>query len=66
MHLEVGDELLPVNQLGPDFAIVEATTAHSPGPAKLLVAVDGDLTVRPVILPEGIQPNEIRTLITPV
>ena len=30
MHLEVGGELLPVNQLGPDFAIVEATAAHSP------------------------------------
>lgn len=31
MHLDVGGERLPVNQLGPDFAIVEATAAHRPG-----------------------------------
>ena len=61
MHLEVGGELLPVNQLGPDFALVEATAVHSPGPAKLSVAVDDDLTVRPVFLPEGIQPGAVRT-----
>lgn len=61
MHLEVGGERLPVNQLGLDFAIVEATTAHLPGPAQLLVTVDDDLTVRPVFLPEGIQPGTVRT-----
>lgn len=61
MHLEVGGERLPVNQLGPDFALVEATAAHLPGPAKLFVTVDDDLTVRPVFLPEGIQPGAGRT-----
>jgi hypothetical protein len=64
MHLEVGGELLPVNQLGPDFAIVKATAAHSPGPAKLSVAVDDDLTVRSVFLPEGIKPGLVRTKLT--
>jgi hypothetical protein len=61
MHLDVGGERLPVNQLGPDFALVEATAAHLPGPARLFVSVDGDLTVRPVFLPEGIQPGAVRT-----
>ena len=61
MHLEVGGERLPVNQLGPDFAIVEATAAHLPGPAKLSVTVDDNLTVRTVFLPEGIQPDAVRT-----
>lgn len=61
MHLEVGGERLPVNQLGPDFAIVEAAAAHMPGPAKLSVTVDHDLTVRTVFLPEGIQPGAVRT-----
>lgn len=61
MHLEVGGVVLPVNQPGPDFAIVEATEAHAPGPARLSVAVDDDLTLRPVFLPDGIQPGLVRT-----
>ncbi len=61
MHLDVGGERLPVNQLGPDFAFVEAATAHLPGPACLLVTVDDALTVRPVFLPEGIRPGSVRT-----
>jgi hypothetical protein len=61
MHLEMGGERLPVNQLGPDFAILEATTAHLPGTATLFVTVDDDLTVRSVFLPEGIRPGGIRT-----
>lgn len=63
MHLDVGGERLPVNQLGPDFAIVEASTTHLPGMGKLFVTVDDDLTVRPVFLPEGIQPGAMRTRI---
>lgn len=43
MHLEVGSERLPVNQLGPDFAFVETTATHLPGPANLSVTVDDDL-----------------------
>ncbi len=61
MHLDVGGERLPVNQLGPDFALVEATSAHLPGPAVLLVKVDDDLTARPVFLPDGIQCGIART-----
>jgi hypothetical protein len=61
LHLEVGGERLPVNQLGPDFALVEATSAHLPGSAKLFVTVDDELTVRPVFLPEGVQPGAVRT-----
>ncbi len=61
MHLEVGGERLPVNQLGPDFALVEATAAHLPGAAKLFVTVDDEPTVRPVFLPEGVQPGAVRT-----
>lgn len=63
MHWEVGGERLPVNQLGPDFAFVEATSAHLPGQARLFVTVDDDLTIRPVFLPEGIQPGAGRTRI---
>lgn len=55
MHLDVGGERVAVNQLGPDFALVESTATHLAGPAKLFVAVDEALTVRPVLLPEGIQ-----------
>lgn len=61
MHLEVGGERLPVNQLGPDFALVEAAAPHLPGPATLFVTVDDDLTIRPVFLPEGIRPGSVRT-----
>ena len=61
MHLEVGGERLPVNQLGPDFALVEATEAHLPGAAKLFMSVDDELTARPVFLPEGVQPGAVRT-----
>jgi hypothetical protein len=53
MHLDVGGERLAVNQLGPDFALVESTANHLPGPANLSVMVDEALTVRPVFLPEG-------------
>ena len=55
MHLDVGGERLAVNQLGPDFALVEPTQNHLPGPAYLSVAVDEALAVRPVFLPDGIQ-----------
>ena len=60
MHLDVGGERLPVNQLGPDFALVNATANHLPGPARLVVLVDEALTVRSVILPEGIQSGAAR------
>jgi hypothetical protein len=50
MHLDVGGERLAVNQLGPDFALVESTANHLPGPANLSVTVDEALTVQPVIL----------------
>ena len=61
MHLEVGGEQVPVNQLGLDFAIVEVTANHPPGPAKLFVKVDDDLTIRSVFLPNGIHPSVVRT-----
>lgn len=60
MHLDVSGERLTVNQLGPDFALVESTANHLPGPANLSVAVDEALTVRPVFLPEGIQSGAVR------
>ena len=60
MHLDVGGERLPVDQLGPDFALVNATANHLPGPARLSVTVDEVLTVRPVFLPEGIQSGAAR------
>jgi len=60
MHLDVGGERLPVDQLGPDFALVNATANHLPGPARLSVAVDEVLTVRPVFLPEGIPSGAAR------
>ena len=59
--MEVGCERLPVNQLGPDFAFVEATSTHLPGPAMLLLMVDDALTARPVFLPECIQSSVART-----
>lgn len=65
MYLDVGGERLSVNQLGPDFALVEATKVHLPGPAMLHVTVDDALTVRPVFLPEGIQPGALRTRLAP-
>ena len=61
MHLGVGGERLPVNPLGLDFVMVEAAAAHLPGMARLFVTVNDDLTVRPVFLPEGIQPGTVRT-----
>lgn len=60
MHLDVGGKRLPVNQLGPDFALVEATSDHLPGPAELCVTVDESVTIRPVFLPEGIQSGDVR------
>ncbi len=65
MHLELAGEQLPVHQLGLDFAIVETSTAHSPGAATLVVKVDDDLTVRPVFLPDGIHPDVLRTRLIP-
>lgn len=61
MHLDIDGILLPVHQLGPDFAIIEATSAHAPGPGKLSILVDDILTIRPVFLPEGIHPGNART-----
>ena len=61
MHLELDGLRFPVNQLGLDFAILEATTTHLPGAATLFVKVDDDLSVRPVFLPEGIRPGAVRT-----
>jgi hypothetical protein len=61
MHLDVGGERLPVNQLGLDFALIESTTAYPPGSASLAVTVDDDVTVRLVFLPDGIQPGGGRT-----
>ncbi len=61
MHLEVDGKQVPVNQLGIGFAIVEATATHLPGPARLFVKVDDDLTVRSVFLPNGIHPAVVRT-----
>ncbi|MCW5558793.1 MAG: hypothetical protein KIT22_13310 [Verrucomicrobiae bacterium] len=61
MHLEVDGERLPINQLGLDFAILDVTAPLPPGPAELFISVDSELTVRPVFLPDGIQPGVVRT-----
>ena len=58
--MDVGGERLAVNQLGPNFALVESTANNLPGPANLSVMVDEALTVRPVFLPEGIQSGVVR------
>ena len=61
MHLDVDGQLLAVNQLGLDFAVVETTGTYPPGPAKLSVLVDNSSTVRLVFLPDGIRPGPGRT-----
>jgi len=63
MHLELGGEILPVNQLGPDFVWVEAAHGHPAIDARLVVSVDGHLTTRPVRLPEGVRAGRGRALI---
>ena len=57
---DVGAERVSVKRLRPDFVMVKAVLAYFPGPARLLVTVDNDLTVRPVILTECIQSGAVR------
>lgn len=61
MHLDFGDEYIPVTHLELDFAILDTAVSRPPGPARLSVAVDDELTVRQVFLPDGIRPGPHRT-----
>jgi hypothetical protein len=65
MHLELNGQRIPVNQLGLDFAIVDAPAFQPPVMATLWVQVDEDLTGKPVFLPEGIRPGVLRTRLSP-
>lgn len=63
MHLELGREVLPVNQLGPDFVWVESVQAFPAGEGRLVVAVDQEITTRQVLLPDGITAGLTRATI---
>lgn len=63
MHLELGDTILPVNQLGPDFVWVEAIHALPASEGRLVVSVDGELTTRSVRLPDGVHAGLSRAAI---
>jgi hypothetical protein len=63
MHLIVGDRMLSVGQLGPDFLLLDEPVDHPPGTATLFFSVDGEPRERQVYLPEGISAAQQRVLI---
>jgi len=63
MHLELGREVLPVNQLGPDFVWVESAQALPAGTGRLVVSVDEETTTRQVLLPDGVTAGLTRATI---
>jgi hypothetical protein len=63
IRLHVGDTCLDVVQLGPDFLILADGCRRPLRPcnAELIVIIDGDIDRRTIFLPEGIDPDSIRT-----
>ncbi len=54
MRLLVNGSTLPIAQMGPDFLLLDAGSAHPPGEATVLLRVDASERRWEVWLPEGV------------
>ena len=52
-ELRIGDRTIRLAQVGPEFVIVDAALELPPGPAILIIDVDGEITRREIDLPHG-------------
>lgn len=63
MHLSLGDQVLGINQLGPDFVILENPIDHPACMAEIFLSVDGQQSRWQVHLFEGLSASQARARI---
>lgn len=63
MHLKVGDVILPIAQLGPDFIILESPIDLPTTEGEITLRVDASERRWPVTLPDGLSATAQRTRI---
>jgi hypothetical protein len=61
MELRVNGRVFSVDQLGPDFLILDDPIEHPPAEGEMMVSIDGEVKRWPVLLPEGVSPAKVRT-----
>jgi hypothetical protein len=54
LRLEIGDQVISLHAVGPERVAVRQPIDAPPGPAVVIVAIDGDESRSPVILPDGL------------
>ena len=64
MELRINDQVLQVDQLGPDFIILEKTADCPPSEAEMTLTIDGHERRWRVWLTDGISAERRRTRIT--
>lgn len=58
MTLHMDGKEWSINQMGPDFLMLEASEAYPPGEGMVHLTVNGRMWEIPVELPKGINPKE--------
>lgn len=53
LELVIGDRTIRVGQVAPDYIIIDTPVVLAPGPAVLVIVVDGRITRREIDLPQG-------------
>jgi hypothetical protein len=66
MRLHVNGCSIVVNQMGPDFLLVDSAMDHPPGSARMVLQVEQGERQWPVHLPDGISVASKRVAIAPV
>jgi hypothetical protein len=64
MELRVNGRVLPIDQLGPDFIVLEETADYPPAEAEISLSIDGKERRWPIWLTDGISADRRRTKIT--
>jgi hypothetical protein len=64
MELRINGRILPIDQLGPSFIILETTADYPPTEAEITLCIDGHERRWPIWLTDGISAEQRRTRIT--
>lgn len=64
IHLFLNGQILPIEQLGPNFFVLRTPIDHAAADATIAMTIDGDERRWPVRLVNGIQAGQRKTTIT--
>jgi hypothetical protein len=66
MHLTLNGYVLPIAELGPEYLILRSPLEHGPADAEISLSIDGNERRWMVHLDNGIHPDRVKTVISPI